>query len=145
MLIECATVTAVDGDRVMVRRARPAGCARCAAGQGCGGGLVAWLIERGSQDLQLTPDTGRQWVPGQQVQLQIARSEFLRATAALYLLPLLGLLGGAMLGYAAASADAGTAVGALAGLLVAGLAMRFVVARTLMPRIKLFPNESAPS
>ncbi|NNF16027.1 MAG: SoxR reducing system RseC family protein [Gammaproteobacteria bacterium] len=119
MLIECAHITAVHGDQITLESSRPANCARCAAGQGCGGGIFARLVA--SQKSQITVSAGRNhtWQPGQQVRLQLPANAVLKAAALVYILPLAGLMLGAALGAGIGTSDQAVAAGSLLGLLVA--------------------------
>ena len=104
-------------------------CPRCAAGNGCGAGLLA----AGSPTRQIEVQLDRAQVPtvGETVQLLLSPGTLLRAAGLGYGLP----LAGALLGAAAAFVlDAGDAVAIL--LSVAGLASGVAAGRWLLARGK---------
>lgn len=84
-----AEILAIDGQRARVRVDDLAGCALCAAGKGCGAGLLRG--ERAARELWLElPRTGH-FAQGDQVQLALPPERLLQATAYAYGLPLLAL------------------------------------------------------
>lgn len=84
-----AEIISVNGNQAIVRVASIAGCARCAAGRGCGAGLLSQGLPY--RDLRLSLPTGRQFAPGDQVRLAMAPARLLRACCYAYGLPLLAL------------------------------------------------------
>lgn len=92
-------------------------CARCAAGRGCGGAFFGRLLG----DRRLAVDAvGRDSSlrAGDPVVLELQESIILRAAALAYLVPLLGLVAGALSGQRLA-AEPGAMLGAAVGLAVA--------------------------
>ncbi len=87
-------VDRADGARAIVDIEVAAACPRCAAGKGCGAGLI-------SNDL---------------VEIALAPDNLLRAAAIVYGLPMLGAVAAAALAYVLSLGDAAAAVAALAGL-----------------------------
>jgi len=67
-----------------------AACARCAAGKGCGAGLLAGTNRRQLIDVQL--ESGIELKAGDEVQLTLAPSHLLRAAMLAYGLPLICLM-----------------------------------------------------
>ena len=82
-------VSIADG-RATVSVDTAAICARCAAGKGCGAGLLTGGNRLRLIDVRLTP--GMQLKAGDEVQLTLAPSHLLRAAVLAYGLPLGGLI-----------------------------------------------------
>ncbi len=85
------TVTAIRGDRAVVRVERAFACARCQAGRGCGAGLLE--AGRGAREFTLHRPPGIALAPGDRVSLRLAPERLLRAALLAYGLPLIALLG----------------------------------------------------
>lgn len=116
-----ALLPAADGGRVLVDVDAATACARCAAGKGCGAGLLAGPGGRPCVEARVSP--GLQLQEGDAVELELGPGDLLRAAAAAYGLPLCGALLFAAAAHGAGLGDAAAAVSALAGLgtgLVAG-------------------------
>ncbi len=100
MIEQHARVIAVEGDTVVLQTETQSACGGCQANSTCGTGLLAKLFpERARQPLHL-PVAGlsRPLLPGQRVVLGIDESYLRHHMLLLYAVPLLGLLGGAILG-----------------------------------------------
>lgn len=132
------TVTALDGDRALVRITEE-GCGRCHEPGGCGGGNLA-------QAFCLSPKIYRVLNPrgakvGEVVVIVIRDQTLSRSAIAGYGLPLLGLFLGAALGLAFAG-EVGSMIGAVCGLAMAWGAQRmrrvqdFLLGPDSEPRIK---------
>jgi sigma-E factor negative regulatory protein RseC len=93
-------------------------CARCAAGKGCGAGLFGGDDKPRQVDALIASDLvlGE----GDQVRIELAPNNLLRASLIVYGLPLLGALAGAAVAWLSGAGDLGAAAAALAG---AGLGM----------------------
>ena len=102
-------VTAVARGRIEIELSLPL-CPGC-------NGACRWYGEGGSRRLTVT--TQRVFAIGTPVTLSVADRELLRGAAIVYGLPLAGLCGGALLGFAVWGSDLGTAVGAGAVLAAA--------------------------
>lgn len=138
MIENLAVVTDRQGRCVRLRTASPTGCARCDAGEGCGGGVFGKLVARRLQGLSLDdPDLDLQ--PGQHVVLGIDDKVFLRATAGIYLLPLASLLVAALLariiGFSEPAMALAGVTGLLAGLWLAPRLQRRHIDRHLLPKV----------
>jgi sigma-E factor negative regulatory protein RseC len=97
MIEETGRVVAVDGDLAEVETWRRSACGHCAAGQqGCGTSLLAQVF--GNRPSHVRVLNRIRALPGDEVVIGVEEGAFLRATALLYGMPLLGLIGGAMLG-----------------------------------------------
>lgn len=110
---DTATVTVAD-----------TGCPRCAAGKGCGAGLLAGRSGTTQVELRLPP--GHDYRAGDKVTLSIASSSLLRAALLAYGLPLAGTVLALTLGWLVMVplGDLAGAVFALAGLLAGFFAGR---------------------
>lgn len=106
--------------RAVVEVARSPGCARCAAGKGCGAGLPG----AGSQPRRVEAllAAGLELNEGDEVCFELAPHNVLRASVIVYGLPLGGAVTGAGFAYLAGAGDLGAAVAALVGL-AAGVAV----------------------
>jgi sigma-E factor negative regulatory protein RseC len=82
-------VSIVDG-RATVSVDAAEVCARCAAGKGCGAGLLTGGNRTRLIEVQLAP--GMEIVAGDEVRLSLAPSHLLRAAVFAYGLPLLGIV-----------------------------------------------------
>jgi sigma-E factor negative regulatory protein RseC len=100
------------------------GCPRCAAGKGCGAGLLTGRTGSTEVELQLPP--GHHYRAGDKVTLSIASSSLLRAALLAYGLPLAGTVLALTLGWLlmAPLSDLAAALIALAGLLAGFFAGR---------------------
>lgn len=120
MITETGRVLEVEGDWAWVACRRQIECARCAEGRGCGGGVLARLL--GDRLHKIRAATGAvAVVPGDQVLIGLGEDVVLRAAAAVYLVPLVLALAGALgasalLGGGDLAAVAGAAGGLLLGL-----------------------------
>jgi sigma-E factor negative regulatory protein RseC len=126
-------VTAVAGGRIEVELERPPRCHGC-------DGACRWYGEGGSR--RLTVATQRAFAIGAPVTLSVADRELLRGAAIVYGLPLAGLLGGALLGFAVWGSDLGTAAGAgtaLAAALVAAWGLRARLERHARHALTVLP------
>ena len=129
----------IPGDRARVTIERGEACHACAA-QG-----MCKALGGQTKDLELVVENRIGARPGDRVQLTLAESAVIKASAVLYLLPALGLVGGAGVGWALAqryawSADpasiGGAALGLIIGLLLARLlGSRLAKDRTFTPRL----------
>lgn len=100
------------------------GCPRCAAGKGCGAGLLTG--RSGSSEVELQLPAGHQYHVGDEVTLSIASSSLLRAALLAYGLPLAGTVLALTVGWLvmAPLSDLAGALIALAGLLAGFIAGR---------------------
>ena len=96
MIRESGCVVRIAGPFAWVSCESRAGCARCAEGKGCGGGLLSRLLGDRLFQLRVPVRTGIS--VGDQVQLGISEGALLGAACLMYLLPLLALLSGALIG-----------------------------------------------
>jgi len=90
MITEQAVVTRRDGARIEVRLVRESVCSGCELGKGCGTGALGRLL--GNRSRPLSVECGEPLEPGDRIELQLSESALVRASLALYGLPLLGML-----------------------------------------------------
>lgn len=129
-----ARVVAVDAGRARLECAGLAACTGCGSGRGC---ALRWLgrSRAGALEVPDQTDERSRLQPGQAVTIAVGDAQLLRAVALVYLPPLAGLLGGALLGHGLSpGGDAGTAIGALLGS-VAGVWLARYGSRVSPPRI----------
>lgn len=91
-----------------------AACRRCAAGRGCGAGILG--VGSGARRIEVTIDPSLQLGEGEQVQLALAPDSILRASTIVYGIPMLGALVAAVVAYGLSLGDLGAAIAVLAGL-----------------------------
>lgn len=135
MLHESGEVVAVTEGRVTVRGTSRAGCARCAAGRGCGGAYFSRLL--GEPQRCITGRASGALAPGDPVRIAIPETTVLRAAVLAYLVPLAALLAGAVAGQFFGG-EAGAVGGSAAMLLPALIYARWRAARlrrALQPRV----------
>ncbi|MBA3564432.1 MAG: SoxR reducing system RseC family protein [Gammaproteobacteria bacterium] len=113
MILERGRVIRLAGPHAWVARAGAAGCERCAAGEGCGGGLFARLTGRRLYEVRALDAVGNV-AAGDEVVIGLPERALLAGAFAVYAVPLAGLLLGAAL------AGALFGVASDAGLLLAG-------------------------
>ncbi len=115
-----------DGDYAWVETSRRTSCGSCEA-KGCGTGALSQVLGRKSQRMRVkNPINAR---AGEQVVLGISESALVRGSLAVYLVPLLALLGGGLFGelmaaQLAISSESMSILFALAGLGVSLLWLR---------------------
>lgn len=116
-------IISINDRTATVEVERVAACPRCAAGRGCGAGLLSGSSKSALLDVSLAP--GSRFRAGDEVTLTLAPAHLLRATLLVYGLPLAGTVLALIAGWlllsplsdaeAIASAIAGLAAGILAG------------------------------
>ncbi|HEX7046931.1 MAG TPA: SoxR reducing system RseC family protein [Gammaproteobacteria bacterium] len=117
LIQERARVLRVVGATAWVQCESQAGCARCAAGEGCGAGLFAKLLRGRLQELPVSlPASMAGLAAGDQLLLGLSVTAVQSASFLLYGLPLAGLLIGAIGGGMMFGGDAGALAGAITGL-----------------------------
>jgi sigma-E factor negative regulatory protein RseC len=120
-------VRSAAGDRVVVDVDAAAACPRCAAGRGCGAGILqgSGKVRR----VEALVDSGVTLSEGDRVRLQLDGSSVLGASAIVYGIPLAGAAVGAAFAYLLGLGDAGASV-----LAIGGLAAGFLVGRRRLQR-----------
>lgn len=103
-------------------------CARCAAGKGCGAGILGG--DEQSRRVDALIAHGLDLAEGDRVRIELASNNILRASMIVYGLPLLGAVAGAAGAWFGGMGDLGAAAAALAGVGVGILAGRLRLQRT---------------
>lgn len=96
MLEERARVLRVGTDRVWVEANRQLGCAKCEAGEGCGGGMLSRLVRRRESCLEVQGDV-RGLKPGDAIVVGFDEQALLKSSIMAYLFPVMGMFAGALL------------------------------------------------
>jgi sigma-E factor negative regulatory protein RseC len=96
MIEEIGTITAVDDDHIWVETQIKTTCQSCVANDDCGTGAVAKAFSPKTEQLILRCHDAAK--VGQKVKLGIPEQHLLNASALVYLLPLMALIGSAVLG-----------------------------------------------
>ena len=121
MLTETGRVVAVETDSIWVETIRQSTCGACAARKGCGHGLLNRYSDGRRGYIRVLPGESvqpRECRIDDQVMIAIPEDVILRGSFIVYLMPLLALLAGAVLGTTvlAANPDLGAVLGGLSGL-----------------------------
>ncbi len=96
MLEETATIVQVEDDSVWVETRRRSTCSSCAAKQGCGTALLDKVFSTRNARIRVLAKPG--YRAGEEVIIGIREQALVRGSLAVYLVPLLALLAGALLG-----------------------------------------------
>ena len=135
-----SVVADVLGTRAIVDVDVGSACPRCAAGKGCGAGLLIGSGQVRRVEAAVSANMAL-LAAGDRVELVLASSKLLRATLIVYGLPLVGAVGSAAMAYLLELGDAAAALAAIAGLSVGLLAGRWRLHRDtclahFVPRIE---------
>lgn len=122
MIEERGQVMAVEGERVRVAVERQSACGSCKARAACGQGLMQALRAGRCHEVEALCHLPVQI--GDQVVLGVAESWAVRSALLVYLLPLLALLGGALIAYALGLSEGWSILAALAGFVVVIMSLR---------------------
>lgn len=110
-------VSLVDSDngaRAVVVVEVAAACPRCAAGKGCGAGLLTG--DGGERQVEASIRAGLSLATGDIVEISLAPDNLLHAAIIVYGLPMLGAAIGAVIAFGLSLGDAAAAIAALLGL-----------------------------
>ena len=125
MLEERARVLSVGNESIWVEADRQQGCAKCEAGEGCGGGMLAKLVKRGTSRLEVV-NTIAGISPGDEVVIGLNEQALLRSSVMTYLVPILGMIIAALLAeWLMDASDPVTAGMGLVGLLAGFVMLRY--------------------
>ena len=130
MLEARATIVLVEGQCALVETSQPNGCEQC-NGRGCGAGKLSQLFCRKPRQFQV--DNHINASVGDEVVISVAEGEIFRGISLVYLLPLLLLIVGAMIGNnwvePLEQCDGYSATGALLGLVVGFITAKWISLR----------------
>ncbi len=126
MIEEIATVIKTEGEMMSVEIQQQSSCGACSVKSGCGTNLIASLFGKRRAMLSL-PNTIHAR-PGDRVVLGIRENDLVSGSIRLYLLPLAGLLLGALAGHLLAGTELFSIAGGLLGMfaVLQGLKLRQV-------------------
>jgi sigma-E factor negative regulatory protein RseC len=118
MILETATVTAIENDALWVEAVQKSACETCTAQKGCGTAVLSKLTGRTSRLRVLrSQDTPQSYRVGQQVTIAIPEDVVVLASVCAYLVP----LGASLIGlWLMSSSDALSILGAVLGLAAGG-------------------------
>lgn len=128
MIEEQATVVAREGDYVWLEAQRASVCGACSVSKGCGTSALASLFGRRAARTRALDPLGVK--VGEQVVIGLQEGALVQGSVAVYLVPLLAMLGFALLGEAlagqwhAGSGEGLSAVFGIFGLFVGGVWLR---------------------
>lgn len=100
MIEEVAVVSAVGPEGVRVAAARTSACAQCASKSNCSQGVLSQWGQGKTVEIDVQNPDALSVQPGQQVVIGLEEGSLVRASLLLYLLPLVMLIIGALLGSA---------------------------------------------
>jgi len=112
MIEEEAYVAEIADGQVWIEKSRGSACAGCA--EACPSAMAGGLFGDKRLRLQVASDLALR--PGDKVLVGVAEEALLGGSLRIYLLPLLGLFAGALLGKSIAGSDLASALGGLLGL-----------------------------
>jgi len=112
MIEEEAYVAEIADGRVWIEKSRGSACSGCA--ESCPSSLAGGLFGGKRVRMQVASDLALR--PGDKVLVGVAEEALAGASLLVYLLPLLGLFAGALLGNSIAASDLASALGGLVGL-----------------------------
>lgn len=142
MIEERGRVLAVEGDRLWIETVRRSACDSCQARNGCGQSLLQRLGLGARQGyIQVVNQAqDNHYRAGDEVRIGIAENAVVRGSVLVYLVPLLGLFGGALLAQASGVSEpwivSAAVCGLGAGFVVTGwLARRAQGDPAFMPRL----------
>lgn len=100
MIEEKGVITSIEANRITIQTQLKNSCASCAQKSHCGTGVIARAVASRSHNVELALNSATgQLKPGQQVKLGIPEADLVRASAMVYLLPLIALIAGALAGH----------------------------------------------
>lgn len=124
---ESATVVALEPDCVWVETRRQGSCQACSANKGCGQGLMSRLLPGREHYVRaLTGAVDRENLAiGDIVEIDVPDEVILQASAVVYLVPLLSLIAGMLVGAWLVPGDPGAIAGGILGLLFGAALVRW--------------------
>ena len=124
-----ATIISISNETAIVAVSRTVACARCAAGKGCGAGLLSGKSKPVNLEVPV-PETLNLQV-GDKVNLELSPDSLLRASFLVYGLPLIGVISTLILGrlFAGPLSD-----GYAVGLAIVGLVTGLIAGRARIGR-----------
>lgn len=127
MIEETARVIAIDNNQLLLEAETRAACNACAAKQGCGTSVLSKWIGRKFTRFQV-PNTVNARV-GDEVVVGLAEEAMLKGSVFVYLLPLLSMIGSALLADGLISTDAASRDLLVVVSAVAGFVLMLFISR----------------
>ena len=127
MIEETARVIAIENNQLLLEAETRAACNACAAKQGCGTSVLSKWIGRKFTRFQV-PNTVNARV-GDQVVVGLAEEAMLKGSVFVYLLPLLAMIGSALLADGLISTDAASRDLLVVVFAVAGFVVMLFISR----------------
>ena len=127
MIEETARVIAIENNQLLLEAETRAACNACAAKQGCGTSVLSKWIGRKFTRFQV-PNTVNARV-GDQVVVGLAEEAMLKGSVFVYLLPLLAMIGSALLADGLISTDAASRDLLVVVSAVAGFVLMLIISR----------------
>lgn len=145
-----ATIVSISDGQVIALVERSTVCARCAAGKGCGAGLLGGKSSPARVEVKVPPSMQLQ--VGDRVSLSLDPADLLGAALLVYGLPLVGVVAALAIGGLVTNGPLGdvSALGlAITGLLAGLLAGRYRISRNrcldrFVPKISGWAPSAAP-
>lgn len=128
MIKEWATVVTWQQGVAQLRREQRAGCGSCHARQTCSTRILNKMAPETQHHLEVASPLPL--VPGQRVEVGITEGSLLRSVFLVYMLPLLGLIGGAAILQGTLGTDPAAACGGVAGGVAGFLCARYLARHT---------------
>ncbi|HDP89981.1 MAG TPA: Fis family transcriptional regulator [Thioalkalivibrio sp.] len=128
MIEESARVVRLEDGYAWVETQRKSACGQCSASKGCGTSVLDKVLGRRRSVVRVLNPVGAEL--GDEVVIGLGEGAFVRGSLAVYALPLVTLLAGAMLGQWLGQADVAAVLGGLAGL-AAGFAWVWLFTRRI--------------
>ncbi|MFL0797020.1 MAG: SoxR reducing system RseC family protein [Cellvibrionaceae bacterium] len=125
MLEENGKIVAIEDDCLWVETIQKTACGTCAAEKGCGTSVLGRYLSKANFIRVLLEGRERScYSVGDTVKIGIPEDVVVKASLFVYLLPLAGLLLGAILGDFISGTDLSVLLGAVTGLMLGGAVVR---------------------
>ncbi|MCB1860069.1 MAG: SoxR reducing system RseC family protein [Gammaproteobacteria bacterium] len=151
MIEEVVRVVSRDGQRALVEACRMTACGRCESSGSCGASVLAgWFSRKPFRATVLNPIGAD---PGDRVVIGLDEAEFTGAAVALYLVPLLSLIGLAIGGHALGSVlgfeatEPWSVSGGLLGLVTGLFGVKYrnsATSERVLPKVVILRQASNP-
>ena len=126
MLIEAGTIVAIEPDGLWVETIQRSTCGSCAAQKGCGQSLLAKLAGHTSYLwVSLAGRRADDYRIGEEIKLGVPEEVVANGSLIVYFTPLLSMLAATIVAHYTHAGEGGTALAAIAGLIVGGALVRW--------------------
>ncbi|MDN7123582.1 SoxR reducing system RseC family protein [Pseudidiomarina terrestris] len=110
MIREIAIVQAIEADSLLVTTELKSGCSGCAQQSNCGAGIISKAFSDRRAEFRVAKPAGMQFKPGEQIELLLPEQMLTRASLLIYGVPLLALLGTALIAQLLLGMSEGSAI-----------------------------------